>query len=70
MLNPVMQDLTLTSEQLAQRRARKQLLLLQADLLYHVDEAGKLREMLDVLKKDNGQYVSYSKHSQQNGGNR
>lgn len=66
----VMQDLTLTPEQLAQRKARKQLLLLQGEVLYRIYKAGQLREILDVLKKDNGQYVSHSKHSRQNGGNR
>ena len=63
----VMQDLTLSPEQLAQRKARKQLLLFQADLLCYAYEVGKLCEMLDKLKIDKGQYVSHSKQSQQNG---
>ena len=66
----VMQDLTLTPEQLAQRKARRHLLLAQADILCQAYKAGQLREILDVLKKGKGQYVSHSKHSQQNGGNR
>ncbi len=64
----VMQDLT--SEQLAQRKARKELLLLQAEVLCRIYEAGQLREMLDKLRIDNGQYVSRSNRPHQNGGNR
>lgn len=41
----------LTPEEIAQRKARKEMLLLQADILCRVYDAGKLREMLDKLRE-------------------
>lgn len=62
--------LDLTPDDLEVLESKKAIAVAQAEVVCLIYKAGQLREMLDRLRIDNGQYISYSNHSQQNGDDR